>query len=64
VTYQVRVSWGHLKAGSVVSAEMLAGCNMAALVARGVIAPVLDQPRPKRMPAKPVKAADEPKEQD
>jgi hypothetical protein len=41
---------------------MLAGCNMAALKARGIIVPAVDQPRRKRTPAEPVKAADEPKE--
>jgi hypothetical protein len=62
VRYHVQVSWGHLQAGSVVSAEMLAGCNMAALKARGIIVPAVDQPKRKRTPAEPVKAADEPKE--
>jgi hypothetical protein len=61
VTYRVQVSWGHLKAGQVLSASDLAGCNMAALLARGVLTPVALK-RTKKAPAKPVETADEPEE--
>ena len=60
--HRVAVAWGPLVAGSVVAADETAGCNIRMLVARGVLVPVPDQPKPKRKPALPVETADEPEE--
>jgi hypothetical protein len=58
----VHAEWGHLDAGALVAADDVAGCNITMLVARGVLQPVLDEPKPKRKPAQPVETADEPEE--
>ena len=61
--YRVAVGWGSLRAGAVVGASDLAGCNMAMLVARGVLVPVPDQPKSKRKPVDPATdTAEEPEE--
>lgn len=62
MTYRVQVAWGPLKAGAVVGASDLAGCNMAMLLARGVLVPVAPK-KVKKAPARPVETADEPEEQ-
>jgi hypothetical protein len=63
VTWQVlsdRMAW---PAGTVLSMEVLAGCNSGALVQGGHLGPVPDQPIRKRTPVVPVpETADEPKE--
>ena len=58
----MQVGWGPLRAGALVAADDAAGCNITMLVARGVLVPVPDQPKPKRKPALPVETADEPEE--
>ena len=66
MTWQVmsdRLAWDQ---GSTVSADDLAGCNIAALVAGGHLAPVQGKVKSKRMPVEPVPdyTADEPEEQE
>ena len=59
--FRVQVAWGHLRQGATVSASDLAGCNMAMLLARGVLVPVVPK-KVKKAPAMPVETADEPEE--
>jgi hypothetical protein len=58
-----RLAWDE---GAVVSADDLAGCNIAALVQGGHLAPVQGKVKSKRMPVEPVpdESADEPEEQE
>jgi hypothetical protein len=59
----VHVGWGHLQPGTTVGADALAGCNLTMLVARGILAPVPDQPKRKRKPVDPATdTATEPEE--
>jgi len=63
VTYQVRVDWGRLKAGTTVGADALAGCNLRMLLARGVLVVAQDEPKRKRKPVAPATdTATEPEE--
>ena len=64
MTWQVmsdRLAWDR---GATVGADDLAGCNIAALVAGGHLAPVKGKVNSKRMPVEPVTddTADEPEE--
>ena len=61
--YLVKVSWGQLRAGTTIGANDAAGCNMAMLLARGVLVPAVKPSKSKTKPAKPVASADEPEEQ-
>ena len=64
MNYRVAAPWGGMVVGSTVDASGVAGCNMAMLVARGVLVPV-EPTRKKRTPVAPVPddTANEPEEQ-
>lgn len=63
MTYLIKVDWQGLKAGTSVGAEALAGCNLTALLARGVLEPAPAVPSRKRKPEPPADdTADEPEE--
>lgn len=58
--FRVTAPFNGLKVGATLAPSDLAGCNMAMLVARGVLVPV--KKKAKKAPAEPVETADEPEE--